>query len=125
MPDSRYNAERPHRPALFQNPGAAPMSTRLAVKSPRLVACILSAVACLLATGSNAEEPDKPEKSAADSMLGTEAGQVRDDNGLKMKLVWCPKGFVTMERVEVVAELAAKKDDEPNDDDDDPDVEPS
>src|SRR5580692_7485341 len=30
------------------------------------------------------------------SFVGTKAGQVRDDNGLKMKLVWCPPGKFTM-----------------------------
>src|SRR5262249_22491399 len=40
---------------------------------------------------------DEPAKApAADSMLGKEAGDVRDDNGLKMKLVWCPPGAVIM-----------------------------
>ncbi len=29
-------------------------------------------------------------------MKGEKAGQVRDDNGLKMKLVWCPPGKFTM-----------------------------
>ncbi len=40
------------------------------------------------------------------TMLGKEAGQVRDDNGLKMKLVWCPPGFVTMENVDIITEPA-------------------
>ncbi len=31
-------------------------------------------------------------------MLGKKAGEVRDDNGLKMKLVWCPAGEFTMEQ---------------------------
>jgi formylglycine-generating enzyme required for sulfatase activity len=30
------------------------------------------------------------------SLVGTKAGQVRDDNGLKMKLVWCPAGQFVM-----------------------------
>jgi formylglycine-generating enzyme required for sulfatase activity len=30
------------------------------------------------------------------SFVGTHAGQVRDDNGLKMKVVWCPPGTFTM-----------------------------
>lgn len=32
----------------------------------------------------------------SDKFIGTEAGQVRDDNNLKMKLVWCPSGKFTM-----------------------------
>jgi formylglycine-generating enzyme required for sulfatase activity len=54
-------------------------------------------------------------------MRGKEPGEVRDDNGLKMKLVWCPPGFVTMENVEVIEEPAAKKQDKPNNDDDEVD----
>jgi sulfatase modifying factor 1 len=30
------------------------------------------------------------------SFVGTHAGQIRDDNDLKMKLVWCPPGQFTM-----------------------------
>ena len=30
------------------------------------------------------------------SFVGTKAGQVRDDNGLKMKMVWCPAGQFVM-----------------------------
>jgi formylglycine-generating enzyme required for sulfatase activity len=33
---------------------------------------------------------------ASKTMLGTHAGQTRDDNGLKTKLVWCPPGEFTM-----------------------------
>jgi formylglycine-generating enzyme required for sulfatase activity len=42
--------------------------------------------------------PDEPDKAApaADSVPGKEAGEVRDDNELKMKLVWCPPGAFTM-----------------------------
>ena len=46
------------------------MDARHIVKSPRLFVCILSAVACLLATGSKADEPDKAAPPAADSMRG-------------------------------------------------------
>lgn len=56
----------------------------------RLLLPLLAAV-CFASTA-RADEP-KPA-----SMLGAEPGQVRDDNGLGMKLVWCPPGFVTMER---------------------------
>jgi formylglycine-generating enzyme len=37
-----------------------------------------------------------PDDARAPSFVGTKAGQVRDDNGLKMKLVWCPPGKFTM-----------------------------
>jgi formylglycine-generating enzyme required for sulfatase activity len=33
---------------------------------------------------------------APQSLYGTRAGEVRSDNGLKMKLVWCPPGQFTM-----------------------------
>jgi formylglycine-generating enzyme len=35
-------------------------------------------------------------KRPARSFVGAKAGQVRDDNGLKMKLVWCPPGKFMM-----------------------------
>ncbi|MBI3866720.1 MAG: formylglycine-generating enzyme family protein [Planctomycetia bacterium] len=54
-------------------------------------------------------------------MIGKEAGQIRDDNGLKMKLVWCPPGFSTMENFERVEEPAAKREDKQENDDDDVD----
>lgn len=51
-------------------------------------------LACCFAATAPADEREKP---AADSMLGKEAGDVRDDNGLSMKLVWCPPGLAAME----------------------------
>lgn len=39
---------------------------------------------------------DEPTPSA-DSMRGKEVGDVHEDNGLTMKLVWCPRGEFTME----------------------------
>jgi formylglycine-generating enzyme required for sulfatase activity len=72
------------------------MKVHLAAKSQVLFACILSAVACLPAEGSKADERDKAENPGADPMLGKKVGQVRDDNGLKMKLIWCPPGEFTM-----------------------------
>jgi formylglycine-generating enzyme required for sulfatase activity len=103
------------------------MTASLVVKALRLFVCILVAVACLPVSESKPDEPNKAEKPAADSMLGKKAGEIRDDNGLKMKLVWCPRGFVTMENVEVTTEPAAKKEDKPNNDDDgvDPNEEPA
>lgn len=38
---------------------------------------------------------------SSDLMLGKGAGEDRDDNGLRMILVWCPPGSVTMENVEL------------------------
>ncbi len=37
--------------------------------------------------------------SVAESAVGTEAGQIRDDNSLKLPLAWCPAGTVTMQNV--------------------------
>jgi formylglycine-generating enzyme required for sulfatase activity len=78
------------------------MKLHLAVKSPRPFFCVLAVGLFLLATKSKTEEPTRDTTSAADRMLGKDAGQVRDDNGLKLKLVWCPPGFVTMEQIELV-----------------------
>src|SRR4029077_9785927 len=64
---------------------------------------LLTVAACLPAAWSPADEPAKVEKPAADSMLGNDAGDVRDDNGLKMKMVWCPPRIVRMENAELVA----------------------
>lgn len=73
------------------------MNMRLAVKSLKLFVCILAAACCLPAPKSKSDEPGKDTKPAAvDSTVGNEPGQVRDDNGLKMKLVWCPPGNFTM-----------------------------
>jgi formylglycine-generating enzyme required for sulfatase activity len=72
------------------------MPARLAVKSARLFVCTLAAACCLPATESKPDEPDKAEKPAAESMIGKIPGEVRDDNGLNMKLVWCPPGEFTM-----------------------------
>ncbi len=51
-------------------------------------------------------------------MRGKAPGEVRDDNGLKLKLIWCPPGVLTMEQVEEITEPASEKDGEPADDDD-------
>ncbi len=53
---------------------------------------------------SKSDEPASAEKPTAGPMLGKAPGDVRDDNGLKMKLVWCPPGFLTMEQVEKIRE---------------------
>ncbi len=68
------------------------------MKSIWLTICVFTTVAslCLCLTRANSDEPGKTPAPAADAMIGKEAGQVRDDNGLKMKLVWCPPGKFTM-----------------------------
>ncbi len=72
------------------------MNVRLAVKSPKLFACILAASCWLPATESNSDELAKGEKPTADAMRGKKAGEVRDANALKLKLVWCPPGKFKM-----------------------------
>jgi formylglycine-generating enzyme required for sulfatase activity len=42
------------------------------------------------------DEPSKSPTSTADPMLGKEPGQVRNDNGLQMKFIWCPAGRFRM-----------------------------
>jgi formylglycine-generating enzyme required for sulfatase activity len=101
------------------NLGAARVPIRLAVRFPRLFACILAAACCLSASESKAEEREQATPPAADPMLGKEAGDVRDDNGLKMKLVWCPRGFFNMEKWETEPEQVAG--DDARDDEDIPD----
>ena len=44
-------------------------------------------------------------------MFGERAGEEREDNGLAMTFVWCPRGFVSMEQVEQVMEPVSKPDD--------------
>lgn len=82
------------------------------MKSLWLAICVV-AVAFLRMTEADSDEPAKPEKPARDPILGKELGQVRDDNGLKMKLVWCLSGIVPMDQVEHIAEPVAETDDAP------------
>ncbi|HEX4073341.1 MAG TPA: SUMF1/EgtB/PvdO family nonheme iron enzyme [Planctomycetaceae bacterium] len=60
-------------------------------KLPSSVICF-AAVICSLASAGDAP----PRKVSASRFAGAKAGAVRDDNGLKMKLVWCPPGQFTM-----------------------------
>ena len=88
-----------------------------------LLICFAATAGLFAAAQSNSDEPRKdatPSKpDASDKFIGKVAGQVRDDNGMKMMFIWCPPGFVTMEIVEFIAERAAEKFDEQNSDDDD------
>ncbi len=88
------------------------------MKSPWLAVGVVAAVAFLRMPQANPDEPEKAPTPAADPMRGKAPGEVRDDNGLKLKLVWCPPGFLTMEQVEAITEPAAEKGNEPADDDD-------
>ncbi len=66
------------------------------MKSAWLSVYVLAAVASLCAAQAKPEEPTKAPAPAADPMRGKAPGDVRDDNGLKLKLVWCPPGEFKM-----------------------------
>jgi sulfatase modifying factor 1 len=86
---------------------------------------VAAAATFLLLTQARPDQPANAPADAADPVRGKEPGQVRDGNGLTMKLVWCPPGVVRMETVEVITEpAAAKKQEKQNDDDVDPPAEP-
>jgi formylglycine-generating enzyme required for sulfatase activity len=101
------------------------------MKSPWRFLLPVAAIIFLRMADAKSDEPGKAQSAAADSMRGKEPGEVRDDNGLKMKLVWCPPGFVTMEQLDgidkpVKPEIASEGN-QPNDDEamDGSNVEPS
>jgi len=89
------------------------MSKQIAVTSPCRFACLLAVAVCLSATESMPDEPDKAIKAVDDSMVGKKAGQVRDDNGLKMKLVWCSPGIFAMENIDYIEQPAAEEKNQP------------
>src|SRR5579862_8743711 len=90
-----------------------------------LAVIVFAVVAILPMTQAKPDEPGKASPPSVDPMRGKAPGEVRDDNELKLKLVWCPPGLLTMEQVEVVPEPAAKKDEQPDDDVVDPKDEPA
>jgi formylglycine-generating enzyme required for sulfatase activity len=65
-----------------------------------LVVVIVPTVMWLDVRSSRSDEPVSAAKATAGVMRGKAPGEVRDDNSLKMELVWCPPGFLTMEQVE-------------------------
>jgi hypothetical protein len=52
-----------------------------------LAACIFVGVASLCLSPASPDEPAESPNPAADPMIGAMPGQVREDNGLKMKFV--------------------------------------
>jgi sulfatase modifying factor 1 len=62
----------------------------------KVLVCIVAAAGFLSGTESKSDHPEKAAPATAVSMFGQKAGQVRNDNGLKMKLVWCPPGKFKM-----------------------------
>jgi formylglycine-generating enzyme required for sulfatase activity len=77
---------------------------------------MIAAVTILPAMELPTDGPGDLPSADSDPMRGKAPGEVRDDNGLKMKLVWCPRGFVTMENVEVITEIPADKVEDQSDD---------
>lgn len=57
---------------------------------------VLIAAAVLLIEQGKSEEPAIAAPPAADPMRGKAPGDIRDDNALKLKLVWCPPGKLKM-----------------------------
>ena len=90
-------------------------------KSTAIAAVVLIALIVPLSAvhliGRAADGTDQSQKSAAAGMIGKSVGEVRDDNILKMKFVWCPPGTITMEQVIYVMEPVSKKRAESSDDD--------
>ena len=60
-----------------------------------LTACTRDRAALLERESASQHGPTSP-KTAADKLEGQHAGDVRDDNSLKMKFVWCPAGEFRM-----------------------------
>jgi formylglycine-generating enzyme required for sulfatase activity len=81
-----------------------------ATKSAKFVACLIILDFALKVM---ADEPGDVPKATGQSMHGAAAGDVREDNGLKLKLIWCPPGFVRMEQVEVIDEKGNAAEDDP------------
>ena len=66
------------------------------MKSAWLALCLVAVVTVVLLAQARPDEPSIKRAATADPMRGKEPGEVRDDNGLKMKLVWCPPGKFKM-----------------------------
>ena len=93
------------------------------MKSSWLATFVVAAMAFLTLAKASPDEPDKAPTPQAVPMIGKEPGEVRDDNGLQMKLVWCPPGFFTMEEFKVIEEPAVENVETPISDDDEVDLE--
>jgi formylglycine-generating enzyme required for sulfatase activity len=86
------------------------MRSLFSVKLPKRFALFLIFASCLTATASEPDEARDGAPPTADLMLGQKPGQVRDDNALKLKLVWCPRGSFMMGDLEIIKQPAAKGD---------------
>jgi formylglycine-generating enzyme required for sulfatase activity len=70
------------------------MTASQCVKSLGMIPAIAIATS-VLAVASLPDDPGRAEKPPV-PMIGDKAGRERADNGLEMKLVWCPPGTFTM-----------------------------
>jgi formylglycine-generating enzyme required for sulfatase activity len=96
------------------------------MKSISITACVIAAFAFRWAARASSDEPEAAPTPTADPMRGTMPGDVRDDNGLQMKFVWCPPGLFKMENKEHIADednefvltepVAVKRTDQSDDD---------
>jgi formylglycine-generating enzyme required for sulfatase activity len=66
------------------------------MKNPLSVGVVLFAFAAAVVPSQAAAADDATGQPKAPAFDGTKAGQVRDDNGLKIRLIWCPSGTFTM-----------------------------
>jgi formylglycine-generating enzyme required for sulfatase activity len=60
-----------------------------------IVVGLIAGIVGLQVAASFSDQTAAPDRPAADPQFGS-IGQVRDDNGLKMKFVWCPAGAFVM-----------------------------
>src|SRR5260221_4051233 len=80
--------------------GAQAMDISRLLERPTLVIAFVAAVAFLSPSKTRAEDSENLDQTVADPMVGNKAGQVRNDNGPKMKFVWCSPGSFEMESFE-------------------------
>ena len=80
------------------------------MKSISLAMIVVAAVAFLPITQAGSDKPKNAQTAAASPMQGQGAGQVRDDNSLRTKIVWCPSGKFTMGNPELENEFIIDND---------------
>jgi len=82
-----------------------PGNLDLIMKSICFIICVMPAIAFLDTRQTESGEPIQALAPAINSLIGKTAGEVRDDNGLRTKIVWCPSGKFTMGNPESENEL--------------------
>jgi formylglycine-generating enzyme required for sulfatase activity len=90
---------------MIPSAGARPPpgeSWSLLVKATSRFVCLLAVASCLSATELRSDEPDNAAPPPVNPMIGKAAGQVRSDNALEMKLVWCPPGKFKIRSLKMV-----------------------